>query len=67
MKRAWAAWKRVARRVGDWQARLLLTAFYYTIFAPFALLARFVNKPRHGWQPRTEPEGDPLARAGRQS
>ncbi|HWQ54833.1 MAG TPA: hypothetical protein VN442_14195 [Bryobacteraceae bacterium] len=66
MKRVWAAWKRVARRIGDWQARVLLTIFYYTVFAPFALLARSARKPRCGWQPRPDPDNDPLARAGRQ-
>lgn len=66
MKRLWAAWKRVARRVGDFQARLILTVFYYTLFAPFALAARFTGKPQRGWQQRPEPDGTPLARAGRQ-
>ncbi|MCC6392215.1 MAG: hypothetical protein IT167_16565 [Bryobacterales bacterium] len=66
MKRLWAAWKRLARRVGDRQARLLLMAFYYTFFVPFALAARSTRKPWTGWQRRPEPDGDPLTRAGRQ-
>ncbi len=67
MKRLWSAWKRVARRIGDFQARLILTVFYYTLFAPFALAARLAGKPqRGGWQQRPEPDGAPLARAGRQ-
>jgi len=66
MKRLWTAWKRLARRIGDWQARVVLTIFYYTLFAPFALLARAAAQPRAGWHRRREPEGNPLARAGRQ-
>jgi hypothetical protein len=66
MKRLWTVWKRLARRIGDWQARVVLTIFYYTLFAPFALLARFAKKPRRGWRRRPDPEGEPLARAGRQ-
>lgn len=66
MKRVWAAWKRAARRVGDWQARLLLAAFYYTVFAPFALLAHSRAGSRRGWQRQPEPEGNALDRARRQ-
>src|SRR5918996_105379 len=37
MGRLWAGWKRFGRRVGDVQARLLLTGFYFLVVAPFAL------------------------------
>lgn len=66
MRRLWSAWKCLARRVGEWQARLVLTVFYYTLFAPFALLARAARKPRRGWMQRPELQGDPRARARRQ-
>jgi hypothetical protein len=43
---AWRWWTRVAHRIGDFQARVLLTVFYYVILGPFALILR---------------RGDPLA------
>jgi hypothetical protein len=42
----WRWWTRVARRIGDVQARILLSLFYYVILGPFALILR---------------RGDPLA------
>lgn len=71
--RMWAAWKRVGRRIGDFQARLLLSLFYFTALAPFALAVRAATDPLslksrtpRGWLLRTAPVGDPLARARRQ-
>ena len=37
---AWRWWTRVAHRIGDFQARVLLTFFYYAILGPFALVLR---------------------------
>ena len=37
---AWRWWTRVAHRIGDFQARVLLTFFYYVILGPFALVLR---------------------------
>lgn len=39
------AWKRFARRMGNFQARLLLAAIYFTLVAPFALFSRFSADP----------------------
>lgn len=56
-RRLWEAVKRILTRVGDFQARVLLTVFYFTFFAVFALLARR-GDPLHiaprvpSWQPR---------------
>lgn len=33
-------WKRVARKIGDVQSRILLTFFYLFIMGPFALLVK---------------------------
>jgi len=38
-------WKRIAQVVGDFVARVLLTAFYFTLFAPFALIVRLRHDP----------------------
>jgi hypothetical protein len=37
---AWRWWTRVAHRIGDFQARVILTFFYYAILGPFAMVLR---------------------------
>jgi hypothetical protein len=70
---AWAWWKRVAHRIGTFQARILLTFFYYVILGPFALVLRrgdpLAIEPgaARGWRQR-EPTTRPIAeQAHRQS
>ena len=70
---AWRWWTRVAHRIGDFQARVLLTVFYYVILGPFALVLRRSDPlgigpgPSRGWRPR-EPATRPIAdQAQRQS
>jgi hypothetical protein len=71
LRRLWEGWKRFGRKMGDFQARLLLTVFYFVILAPFALVIRFnadplgLKRSDGGWQPVTR-TGDPLERARRQ-
>jgi hypothetical protein len=40
-----SAWKRFARRMGNFQARLLLGAAFFVLVAPFALFGRFKVDP----------------------
>lgn len=74
LRMLWQWWKRVARRIGDLQARIILTVFYYVVLGPFALVLRARSDPlgikpgrERGWQRRSEPAGTPLDRARRQS
>jgi hypothetical protein len=73
LRRAWEGWKRFGKRVGDLQARILLTVFYFVILAPFGLGVRAADplglrRTGTGWRPRPPaPEGDPLVRARQQS
>jgi hypothetical protein len=74
LRALWRGWKAVARRVGDVQARILLTLFYYVVLGPFALVLRWRSDPlgigpraSGGWRPRDEPAGPPLPRARRQA
>jgi hypothetical protein len=69
----WEWWKRVARRIGDFQARVLLMLFYFLIAGPFALVVSRVSDPLaikpdtpRGWRPRGNLEGAPMERARRQ-
>lgn len=66
-------WKLWARKVGDFQARLILTVFYFTIIAPFALVVRWGTDPlsikpgaQPGWRVKREPQGSPIDRAAAQ-
>lgn len=43
LKRAWQAWKRLARKIGDFQARVLLTIFYALLIFPFGMAARLFS------------------------
>jgi len=45
LKRIWEGWKRIARRIGDFQARVLLTVIYAVFVLPFGLVVRLVADP----------------------
>jgi hypothetical protein len=68
---AWRWWTRVAHRIGDFQARILLSVFYYVILGPFALVLRrsdplgIAPGAARGWRPRdaaTRPIGEQARR-----
>ena len=67
---AWRWWTRVAHRIGDFQARVLLTVFYYVILGPFALVLRrsdplgIGSAAAHGWR-RREAGARPIAEQAR--
>ena len=44
-RRAWALWKRFGQAIGDALARVVMTAFYFTLFVPFAAIARRAGDP----------------------
>jgi hypothetical protein len=41
----WQGWQRVAKKIGDFQARLILTLFYFLIVLPTGLIARLFADP----------------------
>lgn len=45
LKRAWQAWKRIAHRIGNFQARVLLTLFYAILVFPFGMATRLFSDP----------------------
>jgi hypothetical protein len=73
MKRLWARWRAITAKVGNVQARLLLTLLYFTVAAPFGIGARVCSDPlrskrrppRPGWEPRAT-RGTDLHEARRQ-
>ena len=70
---AWRWWTRVAHRIGDFQARVLLTVFYYVILGPFALVLRrsdplgIEHAAPHGWRRRDDAARPIAEQARRQS
>ena len=69
----WEKWKRFGKKIGDFQARALLTFFYYVLLSPFALALRRWGDPlaikldaAKGWRPRAEDPAPPAERASRQ-
>jgi hypothetical protein len=45
VKSLWARWKRFAQKVGDFQARVLLTLIYFLILGPFGLVVSVLRDP----------------------
>jgi hypothetical protein len=73
LRRFWEGWKRFGKRVGDIQARLLLSFFYFVLLAPFALALRRWSDPlgikagsAKGWHTKENGDGTPKERASRQ-
>ncbi len=74
-RRLWEGWKKIAQIIGDFNARVILTLFYFILLCPFALMLKLFtdpleikNKEHHGWHEKKEDEElTPLERAVRQS
>jgi len=45
LKAFWDAWKRVAHKIGNFQARVILTVLYAVLILPFGLAARLFSDP----------------------
>ena len=44
LKRMWQAWKLIAKKVGNFQARVLLTILYAALF-PYGVAIRLLSDP----------------------
>ena len=71
LKILWKRWKVIGRKIGDFQARLILSLFYFVVLAPFAMGVKFFSDPlllksTRGWQRRSDNEGDAVLTARRQ-
>jgi hypothetical protein len=47
LKSLWSAWKRLAHKIGNFQARVLLTVLYATVVLPFGVIVRLFSDPLH--------------------
>lgn len=66
----WQRWKRIAKVIGDFQARLILSVVYFIIVGPFALILRWAADPlslkkgaEQTWRLKPEPKESALKRA----
>ena len=72
LKRFWEGWKRVAKKIGDFQARLILGIFYFVILAPFSVIVRasdplmIGSKTPKGWHDKSQENAQALEKATRQ-
>lgn len=45
LKSIWYIWKVIAHKIGDFQARLVLSLFYFIVVTPFALVVKMFSDP----------------------
>jgi hypothetical protein len=70
LRRLWERWKVVAHVIGNFQARVLLTVFYFVIAPPFALIVKLgrdplsLRRPSGGSYWVTRPRPESAERAG---
>lgn len=69
----WLVWKRIAKKIGDFQARPLMEVMYFALLWPFALAVRWGSDPlatkagaAGGWRLRATEQGTEMDRARRQ-
>jgi hypothetical protein len=68
VKALWAMWKSFAHRIGNVQARIILSLFYFVVLGPFALGMKLLDDPLRlsvgtGSQWLSRPSGDEEALA----
>ncbi len=45
LKRVWQAWTRLAHKIGNFQARVLLTVLYAVLVLPFGIIVHLFADP----------------------
>jgi hypothetical protein len=70
----WQVWKGFARRMGNYQSRVVMSLLYFSVVLPFGLALTAVGDPLHikrtagpsNWQPKHNVVKPSLEEAGRQ-
>ena len=47
LKTLWQAWKRLAKKIGNFQARVFLTLLYAIVVLPFGVMVRLFSDSLH--------------------
>jgi hypothetical protein len=63
--RLWDGWKAFARVTGEFQSRLLLGLFYFSVVAPFGILVRVFGDPLASRRRPRASNWTPMAGTGR--
>ena len=73
LKKFWEKWKAFGHKVGNFQARLILSGFYFIATCPFATVIKYGAKPlrlkalhKSNWIPNEVRGEDKVSRARRQ-
>ena len=72
LKRLWNSWKQLAKKIGNFQARVLLTLIYGIVVLPMGLAVRLFADPlqikrrSESWTPHSKEEAADLEWARRQ-
>ena len=72
MKKLWEHWKRIAKKIGNFNARVLMTIFYFLFFSWLSIPVKVKDpltirgKKKAGWTPRPTEEVTPMEQAVRQ-
>jgi hypothetical protein len=72
MRKLWEHWKRIAKAIGNFNARVIMTVFYFLFLAPLSIPVKAKDplairgKNKTGWIPRPASEGTPMDHAMRQ-
>jgi len=45
LEATWAMWKVIAHKIGNFQARVLLSLFYFGVLGPFAVGVKMLGNP----------------------
>ena len=45
IKKFWEKWKAFGHKVGNFQARLILSLFYFIVISPFGMVVKVFSKP----------------------
>jgi hypothetical protein len=72
MRKIWEAWKKIAKKIGEFNGRVILTVFYFIFIVPVSLFVKLkdplgIKNKKQNWIPKQTPEGTPMEQALRQS
>lgn len=71
-KKIWEGWKKIAKKIGDFNSRVILTIFYFIFITPISLPIKIkdplgIKNKKQNWIPKEASEGTAMEQALRQS
>jgi hypothetical protein len=72
IRKIWEAWKRIAKKIGEFNGRLILTVFYFIFLTPISIPIKLkdplgIKNKKQNWVPKQPSEGTTMEQALRQS